>query len=257
MGRWLVLMVCWWWVAAASLRAEEPMPGKQAAQTFQSTYAPSESMRYLLFLPQNYGSGDQRWPLLLFLHGAGECGDNLDLVKVHGPPKLVEQRPQDFPFVVVSPQASKVETPLVDRWEPKLLAELVDDVARRWAVDTDRLYVTGLSMGGYGTIRLAAHYPHKFAAAVPICGGGSTNYGRSLAPVPMWFFHGDADLVVPVERSIEVVRAMRQAGGNPRLTVYSGVGHDSWTETYNNPELYQWLLQHKLSQRPESPGRRR
>lgn len=242
---------------SAALCADEPAAGKQVAQTFRSQYAPSESLRYLLFLPSSYGQAEQKWPLLLFLHGAGECGDNLELVKLHGPPKLVEQRPQDFPMIVVSPQAPRLETPIVDRWDPKLLAELVDEVARVWAVDTDRLYVTGLSMGGYGTIRLVAHYPQKFAAAIPICGGGWSNYGRSLAPVPMWFFHGDADQAVPVERSIEVVRAMRLAGGQPRLTVYSGIGHDSWTETYNNPEVYQWLLKQKLSERPPGSARGR
>jgi len=242
---------------AANVRAEEPAPGKQVGQEFTSTYAPSESTRYLLFLPSDYGKTDKKWPLLLFLHGAGESGDDLQLVKVHGPPKLVEQRPNDFPFVIVSPQASKVDTPLVDRWQPRLLAELVDHVAGKYAVDTDRLYVTGLSMGGYGTIRLVAHYPGKFAAAAPICGGGWSNYGRNLAPVPMWFFHGDADAAVPVERSIDVVRAMRQAGGKPRLTVYSGVEHDSWTQTYLNPELYDWLLQHKLSERPELPAKKK
>jgi len=238
--------------------ADDPSPGKQVAQQFTSTYAPSETTRYLLFLPNDYSKTDKKWPLMQFLHGAGECGDDLELVKIHGPPKLVEKRPQDFPFVIVSPQATKVDWPLVDRWQPRLLVELVDDVVGKYAIDTDRLYVTGLSMGGYGTIRVAAHYPQKFAAAAPICGGGWSNYGKNLAPMPMWFFHGDADVGVPVERSIDVVRAMRKEGGKPKLTVYSGVEHDSWTQTYDNPDLYAWLLSNKLSERPEiTPPKKR
>jgi predicted peptidase len=253
--RWVVAVSLL--IAAATVRADDPAPGKEVGQELASTYAPSESTRYLLFLPNDYGKTEQKWPLLLFLHGAGECGDDLQLVKVHGPPKLVEQRPQDFPFVVVSPQATKTEMPLVDRWNPRLLVELVDHVAGKYAIDTDRLYVTGLSMGGYGTIRLCAHYPKKFAAAVPICGGGWSNYGEALAPVPMWFFHGDHDLAVPIEKGIDVIRAMRLRGGKPKFTVYSGVEHDSWTQTYNDPEVYQWLLQHKLSERPALPERKR
>ncbi len=227
-----------------------PSAGKQVWQKFASKKTPGDELPYLLFLPKTQ-QPDQKAPLLLFLHGAGECGNDLTLVKTHGPPKLVEQRPDDFPFIVVSPQAPASELPYVDRWDARLLAELVDDVAAKYNADPDRLYVTGLSMGGYGTIRLSAHYPRKFAAAVPICGGGWTNYADNLALIPMWFFHGNHDITVPVERSIDVVRAVRQKGGHPKLTIYDNVGHDSWTETYNNPEVYSWLLQHKLSGRAE------
>ncbi|GIX04826.1 MAG: hypothetical protein KatS3mg114_0695 [Planctomycetaceae bacterium] len=256
-GCWL-----WSWVVAmlagnSALWAQEPSAGKQVPQRFVSQYAPAEALNYLLFLPTDYGQQERKWPLLLFLHGAGESGDDLQKVKTHGPPKLVEQRPHDFPFVIVSPQAPITEIPIVDRWQPRLLAELVDHVVSRFAIDPERLYVTGLSMGGYGTIRLVAYYPKKFAAAIPICGGGSRGYGASLAAVPMWFFHGDADLIVPLEQSLEVVRAMRMAGGQPKFTVYSGVGHDSWTATYDNPEIYQWLLQHTLSNRPPLNASRR
>jgi predicted peptidase len=234
--------------------AAEPAPGQQVPQVFQSSYAPSESRNYWLFLPSQYDEKpDQKWPLLLFLHGAGECGSDLELVKLHGPPKLVTQRPNDFPFVVVSPQAPASDKPYVDRWEAPLLAELVDQVAAKFAVDTDRLYVTGLSMGGYGTIRLCANYPGKFAAAVPVCGGGWNNYASNLVPVPMWFFHGDHDLAVPVEMSTDLVRSIRLKGGQPKLTIYDNVGHDSWTATYNNPEVYTWLLEQRLSQRKAAP----
>lgn len=242
LGLWACLGI------AGGLIAAEPAAGKQVPQVLASKYAPSESTRYLLFLPSDYGKTDQKWPVLLFLHGAGESGTDLEKVKVHGPPKLVEQRPADFPFIVISPQADR-PVPYVDRWQPQLLAELVDHVAQNFGGDPDRLYVTGLSMGGYGTIRLAAHYPEKFAAALPLCGGGWNNYAESLAKIPLWFVHGDADTAVPVEYSLTLVKAIRAKGGKPRLTILENVGHDCWTATYNNPEFYQWLLSHRLSER--------
>jgi predicted peptidase len=189
---------------------------------------------------------------VVFLHGAGESGDDLEQVKIHGPPKLVEKAPGDFPFLVVSPQAPNDHVPLIDRWNPRLVAELVEHIASQYAVDRDRISLTGLSMGGFGTIRTLAHYPDLFAAGAPICGGGWEFYARPLKDVPLWFFHGDNDLTVPVELSLSLVKALRRQGGQPRLTIYENVAHDSWTQTYENPELYRWLLSHKRSDRPEA-----
>ncbi len=235
-----------------AIKVANPTPGKQVGQSFQSVYAPLETTNYFLFLPNDYGKTNEKWPLLLFLHGAGECGPDLEKVKIHGPPKLVETNPGDFPFVVISPQAENFG-PYVDRWNPKLLVELVDHVAGKYAVDPDRLYVTGLSMGAYGTLRMLAHYPEKFAAALPICGGAWLHYGEPLARIPLWIIHGDADGAVPVEYSTQLVKAIRDKKGQPRLTILENVGHDSWTQTYANPEYYQWLLSHRLSQRPPKP----
>lgn len=237
-----------------SLWAADPAAGKQVAQELKSNYAPSVTTRFLLFLPEGYEqtaaneTAAKKWPLLLFLHGAGESGTDIAKVKVHGPPKLVEERPGDFPFIVVSPQAD-LPGPIVDRWSPPILADLVDQLSQQYAVDTDRIYVTGLSMGGYGTIRLTAHYPDKFAAALPICGGGWPNYAEALAKVPMWFVHGDNDAAVPVEYSLTMVKAIRGKGGKPRLTILENVAHDSWSSTYANPDFYRWLLTHRLSDR--------
>lgn len=242
-------------LCSAPLMAEEPAAGNQVAQSFTSKYAPTETTRYWQFLPSRYDQGDEKWPLLLFLHGAGESGTDLEKVKIHGPPKLVVQRPEDFPLLVISPQADG-PAPYVDRWNARLLAELVDHVASEYRVDTDRLYVTGLSMGGYGTIRLVANYPDKFAAAVAVCGGGWNNYAENLARVPLWFIHGDNDAAVPVEYSITLTKAIRGKGGQPRLTILENVGHDSWTTTYNNPQTYEWLLQHRLSQRPAAAAKK-
>ena len=196
------------------------------------------AMDYLLFLPQDYEKKD-RWPLMLFLHGAGERGDDLELVKKHGPPKIVETK-KDFPFILVSPQCKSRR-----RWEPSALTALLDDVVARYKVDEDRIYVTGLSMGGFGTWSLAADTPDRFAAIVPICGGGEAYWTRQLVNLPVWVFHGAKDKVVPPERSETMVEALKKHGGSVKLTVYPEAGHDAWTETYDNPELYEWLLQQK------------
>jgi len=216
----------------------EVTPG-QHPRSFRRQITKAVDLDYLLFLPQGYGRDpEKKWPLMLFLHGAGERGDRLELVKKHGPPKLVEQQP-DFPFIVVSPQC-----PAGSWWPDKLddLSALLDEVEADYAVDSHRIYLTGLSMGGYGTWSLAQDQPERFAAIVPICGGGSRALARRLKDLPVWVFHGAQDKTVPPEESEKMVAAIERAGGSPRLTIYPDAGHDSWTETYDNPELYEWLL---------------
>ncbi len=227
---------------------EQPMPGKQVEQHLVSPALPGEKFGYLLFLPKDYGIDNRKWPVMMFLHGSGERGDDLSLVKVHGPPKLVAERP-DFPFIVISPQCPK------DQWWPgdvqqHLLAELLDSVLTRFNTDPQRVSVTGLSMGGFGAWTLAARYPHRFAAAVPICGGGDPDDAMQLKSVPFWVFHGAKDFGVPLKLSEEMVAAVQSAGGQAKLTVYPEAGHDSWTETYKNEAVYDWLL----AQRRESPA---
>jgi poly(3-hydroxybutyrate) depolymerase len=220
--------------------SEEPVPGKQVMQSLTSPALPGEKLGYLLFLPKDYGKEDRKWPVMLFLHGSGERGDDLKLVKVHGPPKLVEAQP-DFPFIVVSPQCPKElwwPGDLAQRW----LDELLDHVLTRFAADPQRVVVTGLSMGGFGSWTLTARHPGRFAAAVPICGGGDPDDAPQLKSVPFWIFHGAKDAGVPLKLSEEMLLAVTRAGGQAKLTVYPEAGHDSWTETYNNPAVYEWLL---------------
>jgi predicted peptidase len=124
------------------------------------------------------------------------------------------------------------------------LKGLVETIIEEYAVDHNRVYLTGLSMGGYGTWSLAMMYPDLFAAIAPICGGGNPDWIGLLKDVPVWAFHGDADPVVPLEQSQRMVSALQKHGGNAKLTVYPDVGHDSWTQTYENQELYDWFLQH-------------
>ncbi len=192
-------------------------------------------MDYLLYLPKHYDK-QKSWPLLLFLHGAGERGDDLELVKKHGPPKLIAKG-KEFPFIVVSPQCSADVW-----WEPIELTALLDKIIDTHNVDEDRIYVTGLSMGGFGTWRLAAYTPDRFAAIAPICGGGEAYWARRFRHLPTWAFHGAKDKGVPVERSQEMIDALKENGGQPKLTIYPDAGHDSWTETYHNPQFYEWLL---------------
>ena len=215
--------------------------GGQHSQTFEKVVTKTLSCNHLLFLPEDYGEQEKDWPLMLFLHGAGERGNDLQKVKVHGPPKIVEKQ-KDFPFIVVSPQC-----PGGDWWDEKLdvLANLLDDIVARYDVDTERIYLTGLSMGGYGTWALASKYPDRFAAIAPICGGGKRFMAYRLKDVPVWAFHGAKDSVVPLEESEEMVEAINARGGNAKLTIYPDAGHDSWTKSYDNQELYDWLLEHR------------
>jgi predicted peptidase len=200
-------------------------------------------LKYLLYLPKDY-QGKPCWPLMLFLHGAGERGDDLALVAKHGPPKRIAAG-DDFPMIVVSPQSPKDQW-----WQPLELTALLDEIVQQYKVDRDRIYVTGLSMGGFGTWALAAYTPNRFAAIAPICGGGERFRMKPIAQLPIWAFHGAKDPVVPLRRSEELVEALKKSGGNPKLTVYPEAGHDSWSETYANPQFYDWLLAQKRSPKP-------
>ncbi len=220
----------------------------QIPQSFQSEVARAVTARYLLFRPRQYrASGTKRWPLILFLHGAGERGTDLWRVAVHGPPKVVEEQP-DFPFLVVSPQC-----PNGRFWSNEILLPLVEEVLENHRVDRRRVYLTGLSMGGYGAWKLAMAYPEKFAAVAPVCGGGDvlpvmladTQKQRSLRTLAVWAFHGADDPVVPLEESERMIAALQRIGNDAKLTVYPECGHDSWTQTYNNPALYDWFLEHR------------
>lgn len=222
----------------AYVSADEPTPGKQVPQsvTVKSGDAARE-LHYLLFLPKGYDAADKtkQWPLMLFLHGSGERGDNLERVKMHGPPKIVEAKP-DFEFIVVSPQCPKDS-----RWQADELLQLIDHVSKAQAVDPNRLYVTGLSMGGSGTWQLAAAQPQRFAAIAPICGRADLDSAPKIKHLPIWVFHGAKDSAASVEHNKAIVAALQAAGGEPKFTLYPDAGHDSWTETYNNPEFYEWL----------------
>ncbi|MCP4708582.1 MAG: alpha/beta fold hydrolase [Planctomycetes bacterium] len=221
-----------------------PQPSTPGSYSQSFTASPNQTpLPYLLTIPKKYQSKGNPSPLILFLHGAGERGADLDRVKIHSPLNFANDNPDEFPFILLSPQCSTNHTWLN---ELKDLASLLDNITSRYNVDPDRIYLTGLSMGGFATWALAAEYPQRFAALVPICGGGQSWNTSKLKNIPTWAFHGDNDKVVPHARSENMINALIKAGNqNAKLTTYPGVGHNAWTKTYNNPKLYQWLLKHK------------
>jgi predicted esterase len=210
----------------------------RAQQTSEQFNMP---INYLLYLPQGYASDTtQKWPLMIFLHGSGESGSDIEKVKVHGPPKLIAAGKQ-FPCIVVSPQRG----PMMRGWEPELMIKLIQDIKTRYRVDRSRVYLTGLSMGGFGTWNIAMKYPSEFAAIVPICGGGDIEKIGQLKNIPVWCFHGAKDNDVKLSESARLVDTLKKLNPHVKFTVYPEAGHDSWTETYNNDSLYTWLFAQK------------
>ncbi len=198
-----------------------------------------EEMKYLVYLPEGYQEDNEKqWPLMIFLHGAGESGEELDKIKMHGPPKLIEQG-KKFPFIVVSPQS------LRGGWNPFYVKTLVEKAQSDYRVDNERIYLTGLSMGGFGTWNTATMFPDIFAAILPICGGGDPRMAKKLSDMPVWCFHGDEDNVVDIKYSQQMIDSLKPHNDNVKFTIYPGVTHDSWTQTYENDEIYEWLLSHK------------
>lgn len=245
---------------------DEPLSAEDLASVFASRsvriQAPGENdgqpieFRYRLLVPEKRRPGE-RYPLVLFLHGAGERGtDNLAQL-TYLPAWLAERRARKtFPCFVLAPQC-RAEAMWADvDWSarestPQRSAPTTDMAAAiaaleatlaEEAVDGDRVLLTGLSMGGYGTWDLAARFPDRFAAILPICGGGDEATAARIAGLPTWCFHGDADGAVPVERSRSMIAALRAAGGAPRYSELPGVGHDSWTPAYRDPAVLEWLF---------------
>jgi len=212
------------------------MNSTQEALVFDERVTIDVRAPYLVYLPVDYDRDARAWPLVLFLHGAGERGTSVELVKRHGPPKLAAVGRQ-FPFILISPQCPEDEY-----WSVPVLKALLDRVLATYRVDRSRIYLTGLSMGGNGTWRLASAHPDLFAALAPICGWGDTASVAVLKSVPVWAFHGRKDPVVIFERGERMVSALRAAGGNVKFTVYPEAGHDSWTEAYDNPDLFEWMM---------------
>jgi predicted peptidase len=246
----ITLMLALAFMSAGMLFGEETMPkSRQTSEKLVRKVTKTQKLNYLLLLPEDYKTKKkERWPLMLFLHGMGERGSDLAKVRVHGPPKVAEKM-TNFPFILVSPQC-----PDGAWWDNESLTALLDEVQEKYRVDTNRVYLTGLSMGGFGTWNLALTYPERFAAVVPICGGGNPIpiYGfdakrkETLKSLPFWVFHGDKDPAVPLLESERMVNALKKYGVKEvNFTVYPGVGHDSWTQTYADPKLYEWLLSHR------------
>jgi predicted peptidase len=210
------------------------LPAETAAKT------DNLNSKFWLYLPKRYESVKKKLPLIIYLHGSSRRGRDISQVKANGLPPVLDSK-DDFEFVVASPQALS-KYAWQGCWRPDDLILLLDHLLANYRIDPNRVYLTGLSMGGYGTWACIAEHSDRFAAAAPICGGGETSWAKDIGDLPIWAFHGDADYVVPIRRSIEMVDAVKAAGGNAKLTSYPDVGHDSFTRTYSNPRLYRWFL---------------
>lgn len=200
--------------------------------------------KYAVFVPPSY-DGSKAFPVILFLHGSGETGTDGDKQTKGGLGKHIRDVKQKFNFITVFPQAH----PTAKGWGPnnnngKAALGMLDEVMSSYKTDSKRVYLTGLSMGGFGTWSFAAAYPDKWAAIAPICGGGNPKNADKIKDIPCWDFHGDADDAVNVSKSRDMIKALKDAGGNPKYTEYPGVGHNSWDKAYATGELYSWMLKH-------------
>ena len=248
-----------WCLTCCTANAEEPTSKSNQTHLQMNKAVGDHQLHYLLQSPtgEKPAAG---WPLLLFLHGYGECGTDMSKVKAHGPPKLIRQFDELSGCVVVSPQC-----PRDSWWRVDALKALVDEVIReRGDIDKKRLYVTGLSMGGYGIWSFISQYPDYFAAAMPICGGGNpfnlpaNRPGRKsgitnefsmsglqkAVSMPIWTFHGTKDSSVPIRETEILVKTLRDAGNRRvKFTAYNGAGHvAAWKKAYDSPDTWQWLF---------------
>jgi predicted peptidase len=237
-------------VAPATAQPAMPFRVGQHGYTFEGRLPNGRPVRlnYLLFLPVTYGQDPTaKWPLLVFLHGSREVGSDLNRLRRSILPQIVEASP-DFPFIVLSPQSPSQQY----GWYPSLdaIRMLLDRLQVELAVDPDRVYLTGLSMGGYGAWALAMRDPDRFAAIVPVVGGYFYNPRQlcALSHKPIWIFAARRDRNVPLRESERVARALRACGGQPRYTVFEEADHDQgWRLAYTTTELFDWLLQQSCS----------
>jgi predicted peptidase len=261
------------WITTESSAQDQPKgvavkSEAKAADVWKSSYTEQTftdgsgvKHAYRLRFPDGFKEGDKtRYPLVVFLHGAGERGSDNEIQLVHGAIEFARaDRQAKYPCFVLFPQV-----PLNEKWAdadwgkptgtgnvsdkdtPSMAAVLgmIDQWVKSGSVDPDRIYLTGLSMGGYGTWYAGAIHRERWAAIAPICGGGDPTWAKRYAGLPIWNFHGTADKAVPISRSREMIEALAAAGQKPepKNTEYEGVGHDSWTQTYRRDDFFEWLF---------------
>jgi predicted peptidase len=246
--------------------------------------------KYWMYLPEGYHRDKRKWPVIMFLHGGGERGDQLELVLRHGPIMEVVLKQRNLPFIIIAPQMPELSeeaqlrreerrklqreeepgssrkplrretTSKEPRWgrlgpvegwhnlEDDLLL-MLDRATNEYRGDVDRVYLTGLSYGGFGTWNMAMHHPDRFAAVAPICGAGPPDLAGKIGQLPVWLFQGGRDTVVRPEWTLATADALDLAGGNVRVTVHEDLSHDSWTRVYEGKDLYDWFLAHRRTER--------
>ena len=206
----------------------------------------SGQLNYYLSLPKD---NIKNPPMIVFLHGAGERGTQIEKVLTHAIPKYISEG-MEIPAVVLCPQC-----PSNMVWNNLVfpLKKLIDEIADKYDVDNDRISITGISMGGFGTWDMGLNFPEYFSAIAPVCGGGLYWRCDRLVNMPIWAFHGDIDPTVPLKNSVEMVDAVNAKGGNAKLTIFHNVDHFSWDRSYLDTKVIDWLLKQKRSDRTEVP----
>lgn len=210
---------------------------------FKNLVQTDGTFRYAVFVPRDYDAA-KKWPVIVFLHGAGECGSDGAKHIAQGIGMAILWDVEKWPFIVVLPQKPEIR----DQWEKydTAVMEMLKQTQKNYSVDAFRIYLTGLSQGGHGTWSLGAKHANVWAAIAPICGyGDPVEIAPALKSMPVWCFHGGADTTVPVKQSQAMVDAIKAEGGNPKLTVFPGVGHNSWDKAYREEKLYDWFLSNK------------
>ena len=236
---------------------------------------------YWLYLPQGYNdSNEEKWPVIMFLHGGGERGEDINKVLKHGPIMEVYNG-RELPFIIIAPQmpsmpideqraARERRTPSVKTGRKSMLRTVIgvenkfgplgpphgwneiekdlimilDNTLKNYRADSNRMYLTGLSYGGFGTWYMAIHHPDRWAAVAPICGAGDNYQVHKIGKTPVWLFQGGRDNVVPPEISLKTADILDAAGGNVRVTVHEDLSHDCWTRVYSGEDIYNWFLSH-------------
>jgi predicted peptidase len=230
-------------VAASASAADQGLPAGRSMHRLPLHDPLVDHVNYLLFVPPAYAQGSATdWPLILFLHGSEQRGDDPSLLDDMALLAFAEEE-KDFPFVAVVPQC-----PRNTHWTPRIVMKVLDSVESMLRIDRDRVYLTGFSMGGYGTWQTAAAFPGTFAAIAPVCGMSDLPDAPRLTGIPIWAFHGAQDVNVPVTESRRMIDTLRKSGADARLTVYPDLAHDCWTMTYRDSRLYLWFLDHSLSE---------
>ena len=231
-------------VAASASAADRGLPQGRSVHRLSIVGAAADHVNYLLYVPPAYAQDAiSDWPLILFLHGSEQRGDDPALLERLALLRFAEES-TDFPFIAVIPQC-----PPNVYWSPGIVKSVLDSVESMLRIDQDRVYLTGFSMGGYGTWQTAAAFPRTFAAIAPICGMSDLPEVPRLAGIPVWAFHGAQDANVPVTESRKMIATLRKSGADARLTIYPDLAHDCWTMTYRDSRLYLWFLDHSLSDR--------